>query len=277
MQLGDLTTLASVQTWLSSQGSTAFTPQASPILGQLITRASAWAQNYMNRTIPPRVYTQTFNGYDTPSMMLPQRPIISILSLTQGGVVISPSNPPTVDSGYVFDQSLLYLRGQCFWRAPQNITVSWVAGFQTGPEAIVAPTNGGHLNVSSLLRPWNADRGVVYASSGIALTLVAANPAVGQYAVLADATTAQFYYQFSTADGNAALQVTYGYTPEDLEQAVVEIVGESFKRRSRIGETSFNLGHGQVVSLLKEALNETAKMTLDQYRTVTPVQGATFP
>lgn len=54
---------------------------------------------------------------------------------------------------------------------------------------------------------WVADLGVVYALSGIPLTLVAAAPTLGQYSVAAGGQ-----YTFSTADASALVQISYTYT-----------------------------------------------------------------
>ncbi len=53
---------------------------------------------------------------------------------------------------------------------------------------------------------FDADLGVVYASSGLALTKVASTPAVGQYSVSAGV------YAFSSGDAGRALLVSYSYT-----------------------------------------------------------------
>ncbi len=53
---------------------------------------------------------------------------------------------------------------------------------------------------------FDADLGVVYASSGLALTKVASAPAVGQYSVSAGV------YSFSSGDAGRALLVSYSYT-----------------------------------------------------------------
>lgn len=53
-----------------------------------------------------------------------------------------------------------------------------------------------------------ADLGVLYAATGLPLTLVAASPAAGQYAVTPGTGT----YSFAAADAGAALLVSYQYT-----------------------------------------------------------------
>jgi hypothetical protein len=53
---------------------------------------------------------------------------------------------------------------------------------------------------------FDADLGVVYAASGLALTKVAASPAIGQYSI------ASGVYTFNSGDAGKAILVSYSYT-----------------------------------------------------------------
>ena len=66
---------------------------------------------------------------------------------------------------------------------------------------------------------------------------------------------------------------TAGFTdlPEAIEQAVIELVGEAFKRRDRIGQTSKTLGGQETVSFSAADMNAAVKTALAAYRAVAPV------
>jgi hypothetical protein len=73
-------------------------------------------------------------------------------------------------------------------------------------EAGAVPSSSPYTYASANASAFDADLGVVYASSGLALTKVAASPTVGQYSVTAGV------YTFSSADAGKALLVSYSYT-----------------------------------------------------------------
>lgn len=63
----------------------------------------------------------------------------------------------------------------------------------------------------------------------------------------------------------------YATIPAAIVQAANELVGEAFKRRDRIGQTSKNVGGQEVVSFSTEAMNKTTKMALMAFQGVAPV------
>ncbi|HLY04267.1 MAG TPA: hypothetical protein VKR31_00820 [Rhizomicrobium sp.] len=100
---------------------------------------------------------------------------------------------------------------------------------------------------------FSIDQGVVYASSGIALTPIASGaPTVGQYLVtivtdsLGNRTGAT--YQFAAADVNAAVNITYGYNDieDDVIDAVLRLITARWSQRGRdamlMEETTPQLG-----------------------------------
>jgi hypothetical protein len=71
------------------------------------------------------------------------------------------------------------------------------------------------------------------------------------------------------------IQVSYtaGYasTPADITQACVELVGEAFKRRDRIGQNSKTLGGQEVISFSTKDMSEPTRTALNSYRAVAPI------
>ena len=59
--------------------------------------------------------------------------------------------------------------------------------------------------------------------------------------------------------------------PEAIEQAVIELVGEAFKRRDHIGQSSKTLGGQETVAFSPADMNATVTMALAPYRAVAPV------
>jgi hypothetical protein len=73
-------------------------------------------------------------------------------------------------------------------------------------EAGAVPASSPYTYSAANAATFDADLGVVYASSGLALTKVASAPAVGQYSVTAGV------YTFNSGDAGRALLVSYSYT-----------------------------------------------------------------
>jgi len=79
-------------------------------------------------------------------------------------------------------------------------------------------------------------------------------------------------YSFPLGFGNVSIEYTAGYTtvPLELEQVVIEIVANKFKRRDRIGEDSKDFG-GQTVSFSKRDLSPDHTDILAGYKRVVPI------
>ena len=101
-----------------------------------------------------------------------------------------------------------------------------------------------------------------YASSGTALTLVTGTPAVGEYAV------AKGIYTFAAADASQNVLISYSFIPADIEQACIEMVGERYRTKDRIGENSKTLGGQETVSYSTAALNDYVKGLLQPFKRV---------
>src|SRR5205807_757994 len=99
--------------------------------------------------------------------------------------------------------------------------VSYRAGYAVQGEAQTVPSSGPfQIAAVAPYGPWASDLGVVYAATGAALTPVAVAPGPGQYAAGAGV------YSFSVADAGQAITLSYGYVPQDVAQAALELAAE---------------------------------------------------
>jgi hypothetical protein len=62
----------------------------------------------------------------------------------------------------------------------------------------------------------------------------------------------------------------YAATPPDIAQAAVELVGEAFRRRDRIGLASKTLGGQEVVAFSLKDMNDTVRALLAPYQVLAP-------
>jgi hypothetical protein len=244
-----------------------------PLVQRLISATSAYIQNYLNRTIASNTYTRNFNGQNTDSMMLPQYPVTAINSLYADGVAITERaalTSPSINGygfGYTFQETgQVGLTGWLFPRGYNNVSVSWVGGYLISDEAQTIPASAPYECVT--LARWSAgDRGVTYASDGVAFVAVSSAPAQGQYSV--DGSV----YTFNAADAGVDVLISYAYVPYDVEQACVDCMGDWFRYRDRIGVTSKSID-GQSISLtnfVNKSLPARAQGVLDQYKRVAPI------
>lgn len=131
MAASDLTTLANAKQWL---GVTVTTDDA--LLTRLVTAASNFMQTWMNRQIANQSYSETRNGTGGQRLMLANYPVTAVASLYISGIQILPTTYPMngyQTPGFLFDTTQLYLVGYDFCRGPQNIAVSYTAGFASTP------------------------------------------------------------------------------------------------------------------------------------------------
>lgn len=255
MASGDLTTVPAVKDWLNTSGKS-YPPGSEVLLQRLVTSASRFAESYMSINVDPVDVTETYSSVGTGRIFLRSSPVLSITSLTVNGVSMSAS-PGYGQSGYTFDDRCVY---GVFPAGTLNVTITYVVGFQT-QEAAVIPA-AGPLPVSTLSRLWNTDRGIT------GYVAVKTAPAAGQYQVKAQEDFSMAYL-FNAADAGKAISVRYGYTPDDIAQAVTELVGEKYKVRSRIGERSQAVGQ-QTVSFVVADMSESVKTALRQNANVSP-------
>ncbi len=267
----DLASLADVKTWLDVAGG-----DDDALLSRLITRISRAVLNILDRpSILPTVYAETYDGAGERSIMLRQWPVNAIVSCGVNGLSVPPAPPLVAGAafypGYVLDSSeaappgrmqRLSLRGRRFSCGVQNVSVSYLAGYQITNESATAPATS-PFSVAALAPygDWASDGGVAYAN-GAALTPVAANPGAGQYCV------ADGVYTFSAADAGATLSVTYGYVPADLAVCCMDWAAERYVYRSRIGQQSKSLGGQETVAFIVKNVPDFVLAALQPYRRV---------
>ena len=130
MAVGDLCAVADVQAFLSLPSN-----QDTALLQTLVTNASAFLSNYLNRNLLTASYVETRNGLGGDRMPFFEYPVTAVSSLTIDGVTVPVSTGPNV-YGYVFDDRMLYLRNGRFCRGAQNVVISYTAGESAVPAEI---------------------------------------------------------------------------------------------------------------------------------------------
>jgi len=132
MAAGDLTTLDDAKGWLNITSN-----NSDDLIARLITAATAFLLNYLNRNILQATYTNEFHhGNGSNAMHLNQWPISSITNLTVGQDTVQASSDG-LSNGYVFDDKFIYLLPATspakFYKGIMNVNVSYVAGYATVP------------------------------------------------------------------------------------------------------------------------------------------------
>lgn len=133
MPTGDLTTLANVKAYLSPPLTTT---ADDALLQRLITASSQFIQSWLNRSIAVSDYSDTRSGSGGIRLFLRNRPVIAVASVTIDGAVIPVSGPPPNQSGFMFDDSSVYLAGFRFMKGVRNVVVQYSAGYAATPPEI---------------------------------------------------------------------------------------------------------------------------------------------
>jgi hypothetical protein len=238
--VNNLTTLAAVKTYLGIPTTT-----QDLFISSLIPRASDQVQRYCGQEFPTKSYAgYKLNGTGTDRIVLPGPPVLSVSAVQIGSTVVTASPDGMTQSGYAFQDNMLYILpgdyGQAnggvtrFSKGTNNVMVSWMGGYEASETAFVptgnslSPSTGGSAAVSV---------GVAYTGNGVALVQVGSAPAVGQFTFNAGV------YGFSTADYNKQVTMTYYYVPAAVEQSTIEMVGLKLKQRDNLGIKSKSLAN----------------------------------
>jgi hypothetical protein len=205
-------------------------------------------------------------------LVLPDWPVTSIASIQQGNYYIPPSvlappgsvQPIGTGPGYGFryipwngdlpgSPCVIELKDAFFYRGPQNVQVTYTAGYLIQNEPIVPASPGPYtVTVQQLQGIWCRDNGVTYAATGLSLSPVATAPGAGQYIPPADSSPG--VYTFSSADADQTMLINYSFIPADLEEAVIQMVAERYAYRGRIGEISKSLGGQETIRYARGAM-----------------------
>ena len=103
---------------------------------------------------------------------------------------------------------------------------------------------------------------MTYAATGAPLTAVSASPGAGQYVVSAGT------YGFSATDAGQSVSISYGYVPQDIAQAALELAAERFRAAERIGLKSKSIGGQETIAYDTSAMSAPIQAMLQPYKRV---------
>lgn len=261
----NLTSLANAKQWLAV---TTTTDDA--LLTRLISSSSRFILSYLQRkTFLLNSYAEILDGFDSRQVFPKVFPVLSLQSIEIGNQSITVVNDLT-SCGAILEAwdgippglpQAITLRGHKFWRGYGNVSISYQAGYavQNEPYTIASPES---YTVQARYGNWAADNGVTFGATAIALTLVTGIPATGQYSV------SNGVYTFAAADAGKGVLINYSYIPSDIEEACIELVGERYRYKNRIGEVSKSLGGQETVSFSQKNMSDYVMTLLQPYQGV---------
>jgi hypothetical protein len=263
----NLTTAANVKAWL---GVTSTDDDA--LLARLIGAASRMIHSYLQRpNLFRHTYSEVYDGSGGRQLILRNYPVLSLTSLTVGNTTVNQASAYG-QAGFALEPwdgyppgspQALSLSGYSFCRGFGNVAVSYTAGYAITSEPGAIPASGSYvIKAAAPYGNWAADLGVTFAT-GAALTTVTGAPSAGQYSV------SNGTYTFAAADAGKAVLTSYSFVPADVEQACIEMVGERYKARDRIGQNSKTLGGQETVSYATDSMNKHVREMLQPFKRVT--------
>jgi hypothetical protein len=266
----DLTNLAALKAWL---GLPPAAGASDVTLAALITATSRAISVHLSRpSLTPQTYTETID-LETQRVFLRQWPVLDVSWVTWRGIAIPVCQSPTLDAtnGYALQPAdaappgrpqALDLFGRYYRPGRQSLIVSYTAGYAVQGETQTVPSSPYQLAARAPYGAWASDLGAVYAASGVALTQAAAVPSVGQYAVSGGV------YTFAAADAGAAIALSYGYVPQDIAQAALELAAARFRAADHIGLTSKSIGGQETIAYDSAAIPAPVVAMLQPYMRV---------
>jgi hypothetical protein len=266
----DLTTLPALKAWL---GLPAAASPNDATLAAVITAASRAIYAWLGRPgLLPQSYSETIDG-ESARLTLRHWPVLGVSSLTIDDLTIPPVMAGARRSSYLLQGAeaappgrpqAIDIFGSWPLRGRQNIAIAYTAGYVVTSEAQTIPAAlPWQIVATQPYGPWGSDLGVVYAATGAALTCVASAPTVGQYSVAGGA------YAFAAADAAAAVAISYGYIPQDIAQAALELSAERFRAAERIGLKSKSVGGQETITYDTSGLSAGVMALLQPYRRAT--------
>lgn len=284
LRSGDLTTLATLQAYAPSTINAA-------ILPGMIARASRWILSELNRSfILPKTYNEFYSGTGTRQLILPNWPVLGIASLYVDGALQREVSSLIVNGITVYSSAygwsfaawngvppgdpaaVALAGGQSFWGGIRNIQISYTAGYQvTDEEATVPAATPFEVEPLQPYGTWATDQGVTYADGTPLVAITSGTPNVGEYLPPApDATTPRANYTFSEDDAEAAVLLSYGYIPADLEQLALELILSRNEYRRNAGIRSKTLANQETIVFENRPLSESAAGIISAYKSVLP-------
>lgn len=279
----NLTTLAR---YLISQPIANISASQSAQINQLIGSASRAILGELNRSsIINQQYTERYDGlgFGNSRMLLRKYPVTSVTAVLIGSCSIPAALPPSTTGpapkGYLIQPwdglppgQIQGLDFYCYdlWQGSQNVSVTYNAGYMvSGEAATLAATSYTPLAPYGM---WAADNGVSYATSGVALTPVAASPLQGQYIPPNPFNASPTYtYTFNALDEGVGLLFNYSYIPSDLEQACIAWVAERVAYAGRVGLRSQSLAQQETFSYFLGKMPDYVMAMIEPYINVVPI------
>ncbi|HEY1944103.1 MAG TPA: hypothetical protein VGH40_18475 [Roseiarcus sp.] len=267
----DLTHLAALKSWL---GMPAGASTQDATLAALIGAASRSIYATLSRpALLPQSYSEVLDA-ESERVFLRCWPVLEVKAVTLDGKPVPPAPPANARHGLGWllrpddnappgRQQALDIFGRRVRPGRQNLAVEYVAGYAIQGEAhVVSSAEPWTIDVRAPYGPWGHDMGVAYAANGEALTRVASAPAAGQYSVSRGA------YVFSADDAGSAVAISYGYVPQDVAQAALELAAERFRAADRIGLRSKSLGGQETIAYDVSSISAPVLALLQPYRRV---------
>lgn len=261
MKEGALATIDQVKAWTSIKNDT-----DDALLQRLVDSASTFVYSYLSLdTFAKSQYDEMYDGTGGSFMVLRQQPAIEVLAVALHGTPLVAASGDGKTSpftnGYKLFRQNLTLFGHMFPYCRSSVYVSYTAGYWVQNEKGVVPSSDHKIMVASTHLQ---DEGVTLAD-GTALTKVASAPGAMEYSV------DDGVYLFNTAQDTATVLISYSYVPADINQAVIELCGERYKYRDRIGHSSKSLGGQETVSFQANNVPQFIIALLNKYIRVVPV------
>jgi hypothetical protein len=274
----DLTTLATAKSYIFASEDTVQTTDDATIT-RLITAASSVCRRYTARDLCFSFYNERRNGNGQPTLVLGQKPILNVASLTISGTTI-PLAPNSQSYGYLFDDTRIYLLGLPFGnagpfvysagydltRAFQNVLIAYAAGWVTPNQTFgdwAAAT--AYYQFSTLLPLTNNAGGFIYVnmSAQASQQSGASNPVFNQ---TPGSVTLDGVAPKAASWVNTGLTTPPANWPLDLEQACIELVMLWYKDKERMGVSGSGQGPEHVSYLVSLPLPKRTMLVLDQFK-----------
>ena len=268
----DLTNLTALKAWL---GLPSAAGPSDATLAALVTAASRTVYAALSRpSLLPRSFTETID-LETSRVTLRHWPVLQVTSATWRGIAVPPDENADLAASFGYalapDDGIppgrpqaLDLFGHQYGPGRQSLVVSYSAGYAVQNETQTVPAAAPfQFSGLSPYGPWGSDLGVTYAATGAPLTPVSTSPAAGQYLVSAGT------YTFAAADAGQSVSISYGYVPQDIAQATLELAAERFRAAERIGLKSKSIGGQETIAYDTSAMSAPIEAMLQPYKRVT--------
>lgn len=269
----DLTTVAAVKSWLGNTGNL-----SDDQLQRTVTNVSRFVLSWISRGILPANYSERYDGYGGPHnrIMLQNWPVLSITQASIGNSIVAgapiPGPGSTLGSGWLLSpgddfppgsQQWLDFQGWGLPRGSQNIGIAYRAGYASS-ETLTIPADPFQFVPTQLMGRWSSDEGVKI--GGLPAVRVAQSPTTQQYAISFNGGDPT--YQFAGSDLGRTAILSYGYVPQDVEQAALEMIAYRFKARDFIGLVSKTLGGQETITFSQKDMSDAIGSMLNNYKRV---------